>query len=94
MPAASVARTAKVCDPTGRSSYFFGDVHSAKAPPSKAHSNVPGSVALKVKSAEVLLVVPDGTTRDRGIGRCGVRSGLSSSALCSYVTRVENSVTP
>ena len=60
MPAASVARTAKVCDPTGRSSYFFGDVHSAKAPPSKAHSNVPGSVALKVKSAEVLLVVPDG----------------------------------
>src|SRR6476620_5195167 len=76
LPAASIARTAKTCEPTARSAYFFGDVHPSKAPPSKAHSKVPGSVAVKVNSAAVLLLVPDGPPVIEVLG--GVASGPGS----------------
>src|SRR3954447_16663129 len=40
LPAASVARTSKVCDPTVRPERALGDVQAAHAPPSMRHANV------------------------------------------------------
>ncbi len=39
LPAASIARTEKVCSPSGRSPIDCGDVQAAKAAPSSLHSN-------------------------------------------------------
>src|SRR2546429_479422 len=39
LPRASTARTEKVCVPGARPLYDRGDVHAAKAPPSRLHSN-------------------------------------------------------
>src|SRR5438132_14199253 len=50
LPAASVERTAKVCELSVRPEALCGVVHGAKAPPSMLHSNVePGSEDVNVK---------------------------------------------
>jgi hypothetical protein len=48
LPAASRARTAKVCGPSGTLG-AYGEVQALNAPPSIAHSNVPGSLDVNVK---------------------------------------------
>src|SRR5918992_2653095 len=58
LPAASVARTARVCGPLGCAARVCGELHTAYGPPSTAHSKVEvASVALNVKSGVVSLVV-------------------------------------
>ena len=42
IPAASVARTAKVCVPSARLLYAFGDAHAVKPAPSRLHVKVDG----------------------------------------------------
>ena len=57
LPAASVARTWKVCEPSARAAVVRGDVHAANAAASTLHSNVdPASVAPKAKVGVVSLV--------------------------------------
>ena len=52
LPAASVALTVKVWEPSARPEYVFGEPQAAKATPSSEHAKVePGSVALKAKVA-------------------------------------------
>jgi hypothetical protein len=64
LPAPSLALTEKVCEPSARtpcSGTVFGELHEAKAPPSREHSKVePASEEENVNVAEVLLTVPDG----------------------------------
>ena len=61
MPAASVARTRKVWDPSERLAYAFGEEQVAKAPESRLHWKVePGSLEEKPKLGEGLVVVPVG----------------------------------
>src|SRR5215217_5857526 len=57
LPAASVARASKVCEPSARPVYDFGEVHEAKEAPSSLHSNVdPASLLLNEKLAPVAFV--------------------------------------
>ena len=66
MPAASVARTWKVCGPTARPGYDFADVHAANEPVSSLHSKVrpagavPSSLPVNVNVAVVFVVVAIG----------------------------------
>ncbi len=61
LPAASMARTSKVCAPTTRSVYTTGEAQAANQAPSMAHSNVePASSAEKVNVADVSVVVAAG----------------------------------
>ena len=61
LPAASVARTAKLWVPAARALYVVGDVHEVKAAPSRLHENVdPTSSDENANSAVVALVVPAG----------------------------------
>ena len=53
LPAASVARTSKVCSPSARALSACGLVHDANAPPSSLHSKVAPSFAEKAKDAPV-----------------------------------------
>src|SRR5689334_19245854 len=60
-PAPSVATTVKVCAPSARPEYAFGDVHDAKPPASSLHWKVePASVELKANDGEALFVSPAG----------------------------------
>src|ERR687895_174543 len=43
LPAASIARTRKVCGPTARAEYDLGEVQAANAAESSEHSNVEGA---------------------------------------------------
>ena len=55
MPAASVARTRNVCEPTVRPLYVIRVMHCVNGAPSSEHSNVvPSSLATKRKVAIVL----------------------------------------
>ena len=56
LPAASVARTWKVCEPTARPEYALGDVQAANAAASSLHSNVEG-VSDEEKENEALVSV-------------------------------------
>jgi hypothetical protein len=57
LPAGSVARTEKECDPSPRTAYSAGGVQGAKARPSRAHSKLePSSLELKSKLALALLL--------------------------------------
>src|SRR5438093_1098564 len=62
LPAASLARTSKVCGPAPRLVYVFGLAHALNPPPSIWHSKLrmPAGVTLsvpeKLKGALVLLV--------------------------------------
>ena len=59
LPAASVARTSKVCDPCVRVALVKGEVQEAKAAASTRHWNVePVSVEVNVKSGVVSFVEP------------------------------------
>jgi hypothetical protein len=61
LPAASVARTAKVWVPSGRAVYCCGLVQAVKAASSRAHSKLePASLELKLKLALVLLLSSGG----------------------------------
>jgi hypothetical protein len=61
LPAESVARTAKVWEPSPRPVYVRGDVHAVNAAPSRLHSNVAaGSSAEKLNVAVVNAVEPSG----------------------------------
>ena len=61
LPALSVALTWKVLGPSARPLYACGDVHAAKGPPFKLHSNVePDSLEENVRFAEELETIPDG----------------------------------
>src|SRR3954468_8261032 len=73
LPAASVARTAKVCALSVRPPMLFGLVQGANAAPSTLHSNVdPASEGVKVKLAAAAL---DGSACLPTIVVCGaVRS--------------------
>ncbi len=57
-PAASVARTRNVCEPSPSPAYPCGLVQAAKSPSSSAHSKVAASLAEKRKLALVLEVSP------------------------------------
>jgi hypothetical protein len=82
-PAASVARTWNVCEPTASPEYAAGDVQAANAPPSSAHANdeppsldVNDNVApcANVVAAGALVIVVSGASvstvqvRDAGVG--------------------------
>ena len=72
LPAASLARTEKVCEPSPSPVRSFGDVQAAQAPASSLHSNVaPSSGLVKLKLVEAVVMVPPagGPTRDRGVRR-------------------------
>src|SRR5215217_3223526 len=57
LPAASVARTSKVCEPSARPLYDFGEEQVVQEPPSIRHANVdPLSLELKEKLAAPALV--------------------------------------
>ena len=61
LPAASVARTSKVCGPSASALYACGDVHAVNVPPSMRHANVePTSVAENVNDAVRVVTVPAG----------------------------------
>ncbi len=54
LPAASVARTRKSCDPSARPLGEAGELQAAKAPPSRLHSSVAPGSAEKAMLAEAL----------------------------------------
>ena len=55
LPAASVARTSKVCEPSATPLYAFGEVQAANEPPSSLHSKVePPSLDVNEKLGESL----------------------------------------
>jgi hypothetical protein len=57
LPAASIARTLKLCAPTAKLLWVNPGVHAAKGPPSREHSKVePDSLAENVNVALVLVV--------------------------------------
>jgi hypothetical protein len=60
LPAPSIARTEKVCDPFPSPEYDLGEVHAAQAPPSRLHSNEPDSVEPNVNEAPADVTVPLG----------------------------------
>src|SRR5262249_25472540 len=60
LPAASIARTSKVCVPCAKPDRFAGLVHAAKAAPSSRHSKVPDSVDENQIVAVVDATVPVG----------------------------------
>src|SRR5688572_30734259 len=61
LPGASLARTANVWAPSGRSLYARGEVHAAKAAPSRLHSKLdPVSDEVKEMLAERSATVPEG----------------------------------
>ena len=61
LPATSVARTSKVCEPSARFVYVTGDAQLVKVPPSRLHAKVePPSLAVTVKVAVSRSVVHDG----------------------------------
>jgi hypothetical protein len=60
-PAASIARTRKLCDPAASPAYVCGDSQATKAALSSEHSKLePGSLAVKLKLALVLEVSAGG----------------------------------
>ena len=60
-PAASVARTSKVCAPSASTADVNGVAHEANTPESTRHSNVePDSVAVNENVGVLSLVAPDG----------------------------------
>src|SRR5919106_507091 len=61
LPAASVARTSKVCEPADRLVKLFGDVQEAKEPPSSLHSKLElPSLEVNEKLESVSLEASDG----------------------------------
>src|SRR5919206_85670 len=61
LPAASVARTWKVCEPSARPVYCLGEVQAVKPPASSWHWKLtPPSGELKVKLAVLLLLLAAG----------------------------------
>ena len=61
LPAASVARTSKVCAPSASTAVVNGVLHEPQAPPSTRHSNVePVSVAVNENVGVLSVVVPVG----------------------------------
>src|SRR5687768_7634987 len=60
-PAASLARTLKVCCPSASPSYVLGDAHVVKDPASSWHSNVePASLEVNSKAASAVVTTPLG----------------------------------
>jgi len=79
LPAASVALTEKVCDPSERPVSDFGDEQETQAPESSLHSKLePASDEENEKLAELELVTPDGPEAISVSG--GEVSGASVSA--------------
>src|SRR5438128_2103778 len=61
LPAPSVARTWKLCEPWLNGDVVCGELHGEKALPSTRHSNVePASLESKLKVGVLSLVVPVG----------------------------------
>ena len=61
LPAASMARTSKVCAPSASPLYALGLEHEAQDPASRRHWRLePASEELKEKLALLELIVPDG----------------------------------
>src|ERR1700741_3511527 len=61
LPAASVARTSKVCEPFVSPEYAFGDVQTPQGPASRGHwKRDPASEELKPRLADPVVTVPDG----------------------------------
>ena len=74
LPAASRARTAKVCGPAGSNGVVKGEEQSTKGPPSTLHWKVePASFELNSNVGELTLVVPVGPPVIAAFG--GVVSG-------------------
>src|SRR3712207_5783451 len=83
LPAASVAFTSKVCGPSERPVYSFGEVQSVKGSPSRLHWKVePVSVEEKVKLVESLVTVPEGP-ESMVVSGAAVSSGTSAVTLTS-----------
>jgi hypothetical protein len=62
LPAASVARTENVCEPTDSPVYVLGEVHASYEPVSSLHAKVePDSVAVNANVAVVSVVVVGGS---------------------------------
>jgi hypothetical protein len=74
LPAASLARTEKLCSPSARPAYSFGLVQASYAPASSAHSKLAPGSELKLKAAVGLLA-----------GLAGCASIVVSGALESIV---------
>ncbi len=73
LPAASLAVTISVCEPSLSAVYCSGDRHGVAAAPSSLHMNVePASLDENVNVALALLVGADGPATIVGIGRRGV----------------------
>lgn len=61
LPAASIARTEKVCVPSESPLSAFGEEHEAQLPESSLHSKLePASLEENAKLSELELVVPEG----------------------------------
>src|SRR5205085_2214224 len=60
LPAASVARTAKVCSRSGRPAYALGDEHATQSPASRRHSNDAPASEENAKLGDASFVAPIG----------------------------------
>ena len=101
LPAASVARTSNVCEPSASAAVVNGDVQDAKAAASTRHSNVePASVEVNVNVGVLSLVEPRGpavivvsgavvSTREA----CSV-AGVASMLPAASVARTSNVCAP
>jgi hypothetical protein len=67
-PAASVAFTANVCEPSASPVYVFGDAQAANAAPSSAHWKFAPASELKVNVASTSLVGSPGEVRIVAVG--------------------------
>jgi hypothetical protein len=74
LPAASIARTWNVWEPSESAEYVFGELHAAKLAPSSEHSKVTpaGGFDENVKVASALPTLPDGP--ESIVVSAGVRS--------------------
>src|SRR5918999_2934212 len=99
LPAPSIARTRKVCDPEPSAVYVTGDSQSAHAAPSSAHSNCESaSFALKVNVALVAVVEASGFSRIVVFGGTATvqtySTGVSSARPCASFAATVNVCSP
>ena len=66
LPAASSARSCRVCDPSARPSAVKGDEHGVHEPESSLHSKVVPGSALRFTLTDVALVAPEGAPETSG----------------------------
>jgi hypothetical protein len=100
LPTASAARTEKVCGPSARPEYDFGDVHAAHAPASSLHSKpAPDSGDENANDAELDATVPAGPLESEVSGATVstvhvLVAGEASTLPDESVARTENVCAP